>query len=251
MNDMIDHGCGPENMLGVIGGMGPMASQLFYKMVTERTAAEKDQDHLNMLILSDAGMPDRTAAILSGDEEAVEVVRRRLLQDAGLLAKNGCKAVAITCNTAHYFADMIAPELSIPIIHMIRETAAETAKSCRGERAGILATDGTIRTGLYQKALEAAGVQPYTPKSETQEKVMYEIYDCVKSGRPADMKIWAEIETELLEAGCRKALLACTELSCIRDQEGLSSFYIDPMQVLAVRALQFMGKEQKTEEQQS
>ena len=81
-----------------------MASQLFYKMVTEMTEAEKDQDHLNMVILSDSSMPDRTKAILSGDEEEV---RRKLREDLQILARCGCEAACITCNTAHYFADQV------------------------------------------------------------------------------------------------------------------------------------------------
>lgn len=231
-----------RNMLGVIGGMGPMASQLFYKMVTEQTVAAKDQEHINMLILSDTGMPDRTGAILSGE---LEEVRERMLADALLLQENGCKAIAITCNTAHFFADMIAPELNIPVIHMIRETAKETARRCKGEKAAILATDGTIRTELYQKALIAEGVEPYTPSSEGQKLVMHQIYDRVKSGLPADMDLWKTLEEEVMSAGCKTALLACTELSVIREQENLSPFYIDPMNVLAQRCIQFMGKEIK------
>lgn len=229
-----------KDMLGVIGGMGPLPSQLFYKMITERTEGERDQDHLNMLILSDAGMPDRTEAILSGK---VEEVTARLLEDAKLLERNGCRGIAITCNTAHYFADKIEESLTIPIIHMIRETAKETAKVCKGRRAAILATDGTIKTQLYQKALEAEGVIPYIPSEENQKRVMHLIYGCIKSGRPADMTALKLIEKELLDAGCQKALLACTELSCIREQEKLSDFYLDPMEVLAIKCIEFMGKE--------
>lgn len=231
-----------KDMLGVIGGMGPMASQLFYKIVTERTVAEKDQDHIQMLILSDTGMPDRTDAILSGETEEVY---RRMLADAKLLEHSGCRGIAITCNTAHYFADMAADQLGIPIIHMIRETAKETARSCAGEKAAILATDGTIRTELYQKALDREGVRPYAPSAESQKRVMHLIYDCIKSGGPADMEAWAAIEKELKEAGCKKALLACTELSIIREQEKLSDYYIDPMEVLALCSIEFMGKEVK------
>lgn len=220
-----------------------MASQLFYKMITEKTAASKDQDHINMLILSDAGMPDRTAAILSGETQAVY---ERILADGKLLETSGCKGIAITCNTAHYFADMAAPQLKIPIIHMIRETAKETAKRCAGGgRAAILATDGTIRTGLYQNALEQEGVEAYTPTEEGQRLVMHVIYDCIKSGLPADMEAWTQLERELKEAGCSCALLACTELSVVREQEGLDDFYIDPMEVLALRCIEFMGKELK------
>lgn len=229
-------------MLGIIGGMGPFASELFYRMITEKTAAEKDQDHIELLLLSDAGMPDRTGAILSGNTQEV---RDRMLADARLLERSGCRAVAITCNTAHYFADMIAPELSIPIIHMIRETAKTAAARCGGRKVAILATDGTIRTELYQKALRQEGAEPFTPSPENQKLVMYLIYDCVKSGRPADMDAWRRIEDELLSAGCGTALLACTELSCIKADEHLSDFYIDPMEVLAERCIEFMGKQVK------
>ena len=111
-----------EHPIGSIGGMGPMASQLFYKMVTEHTAAERDQDHIDLILLSDASMPDRTGAILSGQYEGPE---EQLLADARLLETCGCAAIAITCNTAHFFADRIAGRVGIPILHMIRETAAE------------------------------------------------------------------------------------------------------------------------------
>lgn len=229
-----------EERFGVIGGMGPMASQLFYGMVTEKTAAERDQDHISLLILSDAQMPDRTEGILSGN---TKVVRDRLLADAQLLAQSGCKGIAVTCNTAHFYVDQIAEQVPIPFIHMIRETAKETAKSCAGAKAAVLATDGTIQTRLYQEALQAEGVMAYTPSEESQRKVMYLIYDCIKSGRRADRKVWEEVEAELLDAGCQKALLACTELSVLREQEGLSDFYIDPMAVLAEKTIAFMGKE--------
>ena len=100
-----------KNAIGIIGGMGPMASQLFYKMVTEHTVAEKDQDHINLVILSDASMPDRTGAILAGEYDGPY---NQMLEDAQILEKLGCKGIAITCNTAHFFADMIADKIGIP-----------------------------------------------------------------------------------------------------------------------------------------
>lgn len=227
-----------KEMLGVIGGMGPLASQLFYKLITEKTQAKQDQEHLNLLLYSDAAMPDRTLAILSGNPEEVT---QRLLEDARLLEREGCKGIAITCNTAHYFADSLEQSLSIPVIHMIREAARKTAQTCKGKRAAVLATQGTVKTRLYQNALEEEGVIPYIPTEEGQQRVTHLIYDCVKSGKPADMGQWKLIEQELLEAGCEKALLACTELSCIREQENLGDFYLDPLEILAERCIVFMG----------
>lgn len=227
-----------KNSIGIIGGMGPMASQLFYRMVTEHTVAEKDQDHINMIILSDASMPDRTAAILLGDYEGPY---RQLLEDARLLEQCGCKAIGITCNTAHFFADMIRDQIGIPIIHMIRETAADTADLCPGELIGVMATDGTIRTGLYQKALTDQGLRPFVPSEEIQREVMYQIYDRIKNGQPYDEGGWRRIEAEYRHAGCKKVILACTELSVIKADEHLGDWYVDPMETLARKVIQIAG----------
>ena len=158
-----------DKKIGVIGGMGPMASQLFYKYVTEMTDAACDQEHVRMIIYSDSGMPDRTGAILKGEYDEVY---SRMLDDARTLQNCGCEAIAITCNTAHFFGDMIADKLSIPIIHMIKETTAKIAEEEPGAKVAVLATDGTIKTGLYQKHMEAAGLVPYAPEPEIQKEVM-------------------------------------------------------------------------------
>ncbi len=231
-----------ENILGIIGGMGPMATDLFYKMLIENTEASCDQEHINVIILGHATMPDRTGAILSGDEAQIKDVYEKMLADAKFLENSGCKAIAVTCNTAHYFVNMVEKDIKIPVIHMIRETAREAARLYPGGKIGILATDGTVQTGLYQDALKAEGAEPYVLSAENQKLVMHEIYDCVKSGKPADMESWAKIDAELCEAGCKAALLACTELPIIKANENLSDFYIDPMKIMALKAIEFMGK---------
>lgn len=225
--------------IGIIGGMGPMASELFYKMITEHTQAEKDQDHINLILLSDASMPDRTGAILAGDYEKV---RKQMLEDALFLQESGCKAAGVTCNTAHFFVDMIQDELDMPILHMIKLTAKSIGEECPGSKIGIMATDGTIKTGLYQKALEAEGLEPFAPCEEIQKEVMYQIYDRVKSGKPCDMASFARIEEEFVKNGCSKVILACTELSVIKADEGLGDMYIDPMLVLAKNLIEITGR---------
>lgn len=96
-----------DRKIGIIGGMGPAATWLFYRYVTEMTEASCDQDHVNMVILSDAAMPDRTAAILSGKEEPV---MKKMREDVKTLVGCGCEAVAVTCNTAHFFMEKVAKE---------------------------------------------------------------------------------------------------------------------------------------------
>lgn len=228
-----------EHPIGIIGGMGPMASQLFYKMVTEHTAAERDQDHINLILLSDASMPDRTAAILSGQYDGPY---EQLLSDARLLEQCGCTAIAITCNTAHFFADMIADKIGIPILHMIRETAATLAGRCPGGVIGVMATDGTVQTGLYQKALTERGLTPWTPPADIQKEVMHQIYDRVKKGLPWDQESWGRIEAAYRQAGCAAVVLACTELSVIKADEGLEDWYVDPMETLARKVIETAGK---------
>lgn len=229
-------------MLGIIGGMGPMASALFYDMISSKTDASCDQENLDLILLSHAGMPDRTGAILSKDEVQIEAIRSKLLADAMFLQNSGCTAIAVTCNTAHYFVNMIEDELDIPFIHLIRETAEAVASEFGAKKVAVLATDGTIETKLYQDELSKRGVIAFTPKAEVQALVMHEIYDCIKSGKPADEEIWQKIEEYVKAEGCEAAVLACTELSVVRKELSLGSFYYDPMDIMAERCLDFYEK---------
>ena len=231
-----------EPKLGVLGGMGPQATQVFYQYVLDRTEASCDQEHLPALILSDTGVPDRTASILTGNTEPMY---QRLLADARLLEECGCTVIAIPCNTSHYFVDRIQQEIGIPILHMIRETA-RTLVAQGKRRPAILATDGTIRTGLYQKEFAAQGIQAITPSPAAQELVMSLIYDDVKAGRDGDPQKFAAIHQELLSQGCDCSVLACTELSVFRSYHSLPPFYVDAMEVLAELAVVRCGKQLRT-----
>ena len=222
-----------EQKLGILGGMGPQATQVFYQFVLDRTDAARDQDHLPTLILSDTKMPDRTAAILAGDTEGLY---RRLLGDAKLLEQCGCTVLAIPCNTSHYFADRLQSELSIPIVHMIRETAAALAAQGK-KRPGILATDGTIQTGLYQKECAALGLEAVAPAPASQKLVMSIIYDEIKQGERGSREKFAQIDRAIRSAGCDCAILACTELSVFATYHALPPFYLDAMMVMAERAV--------------
>ncbi len=226
-----------ESRLGVLGGMGPQATQVFYQFVLDRTDAARDQDHLPALILSDTGIPDRTAAILSGDTEGLY---RRLLADARMLERCGCTVLAIPCNTSHYFVDELQKEVGVPIVHMIRETAAALAAQGK-RRPGILGTDGTIRTGLYQKECAAQGLEAVAPGPEAQKLVMSIIYDEIKQGEKGSRDKFAQIDRAIRKAGCDCAILACTELSVFATYHPLPSFYLDAMMVMAERAVEACG----------
>ena len=233
-----------EYRLGVLGGMGPQATNTFYQFVIDRTDALTDQDHVNALILSDSGIPDRTAAIL-GSEQQREAVCQRLLAGARLLEGAGCTCIAVPCNTAHYFLDQVQEQIRIPILHMIRETAKTLAAQGK-TRPGIVATVGTIQSGLYQKEFAALGIQAVIPSDPAQAQAMSLIYDDIKSGRDGDPQKFAAVHRDLLAQGCDCAVLACTEMSVFASQHHLPPFYTDAMAILAERSVQACQKPLRT-----
>lgn len=226
-----------KGKLGVIGGMGPQATLQFCQRVVALTEAHSDQEHLPMLILNDTEMPDRTAALISGDTAPV---RARLLSDAKLLEGWGASAIAITCNTAHAFLPAIEGELKVPVVNMITETAA-ALKALGCKRVGIMATDGTLRAGLYHRALEAQGIEAVSPPPEAQEQVMDIIYGEIKRGLPGSGEKFAAADNALRALGCDRIVLACTEMSTYKDWHGLDGFYVDAMDILARRCVETCG----------
>ena len=230
-----------NDRLGVIGGMGPQATNTFYQYIIDRTDARTDQEHLSVLIFSDCAMPDRTAAIL-GTQAQKDEVYERLLSDARMLERAGCTAIAVPCNTSHYFLDRVQEQISIPIVHMIRETARLLVSQGK-KRPGILATDGTVQTGIYQKELTAAGLTPVTLPQTLQQTVMSIIYDEIKKGETGSREKFGEVDAYLRQVGCDCAILGCTELSVYRVLHSLPSFYIDAMEILAEQAILRCGKQ--------
>lgn len=226
-----------EQRLGILGGMGPQATQDFYQRILDRTDAACDQEHLPTLIWSDTAIPDRTAAILGGDAEGCY---RRLLEGAKLLERGGCTVLAIPCNTSHYFADRLQSELSLRLIHMPRETVGVLADEGK-KKVGILGTDGTIRTGVYQKECDARNIEAVSPPEQIQKLVMSIIYDEIKRGETGSREKFAVIDRWLRQAGCEAAILGCTELSVYRTYHGLPDYYLDAMDILAQRCITACG----------
>ena len=126
-------------VLGIMGGLGPAASCYLYQMITDHTPAQKDQDHIDIVISSRASTPDRTAFIVGkSKDDPFDVME----QDGISLVRYGATVLAIACNTAHYFYDRLAAALPVPVLNMPRLTAAD-AKAAGCHKLGILATDGT------------------------------------------------------------------------------------------------------------
>lgn len=235
-----------NKILGVIGGMGPLATNLFYEMVIEKTQAHKDQDHVNMIILNHATMPDRTEAILTNN---LEPLFSELLNDGKMLEAQGVCAIAIPCNTSHLLIDRLQQKLSIPVINMIRETVDKIGSNGlqKNSKIGILATDGTISTKLYQRECERKNLTSVVPSKESQRLVMKIIYDGIKNGGEIDYRDFENIEEELKAEGCQNIILGCTELSVFKKLYKLPELYVDAMSVLAEKAILTCGKGVKNE----
>ncbi len=229
-----------KKVLGVLGGMGPLATQLFYKMIIERTDANCDQDHLNMIILSHATMPDRTKEILAG---RTEELFQLLLEDIKMLERNDAGIIAIPCNTSHVLIERLQKASSVPIVNMIEEAVLRIRHLHQNEdlRVAILATDGTINTGLYQKTMKKYDIESVVPNTDSQKLVMKIIYDGVKKGGNIEYEDFLAIERDILGQNCKAAILACTELSCFKEMYQLPMFYLDAMDVLTEQSILACG----------
>ena len=111
------------------------------------------------------------------------------------------------------------------------------------KKVAILATDGTINVGVYQKECMRLDIESYVPSKESQEFVMDIIYNQIKKGKIGDYDMFLKIENELKANGCDGAILACTELSCFKEQHELSDFYIDAMEVLVKKSIEMCSRE--------
>ena len=228
-----------KQTLGIIGGVGPLATMFIGEMIVRRTKAKADQEHVHTIIDNDTNIPDRTAYILDPTKENPVPI---LIEDAKKLASVGADIIVIPCNTAHTFYDQLAEGSPVPVLHMIRETA-KRAHDLGAKRVGILATTGTLTSRMYQNALQEFGITPVVPDAGMKEKVMAIIYDYVKAGKDVTKEDWQPIEDAMLALGCDRIILGCTELSIVNRDLKLSEKYIDSLIVLAECAITACGYE--------
>lgn len=219
-----------KKKLGVIGGMGPEATAYFYEEVIRHTKAVRDQEHLDMIILSHASMPDRTKAIRTGESRKLLGAMER---DVQTIEMTGAENIAIPCNTSHYFYDQIQEMTQIPIIHMPRETIRYAKEHFENvKRIGIMGTDGTVSAGIYKKECEALGIEEIVPSEKRQKDVMSLIYDDVKAGKKGDYHKFERVMEEFIKKDCDVVILACTEISVFKKDHVLPEICLDAMDVL-------------------
>lgn len=228
--------------VGVIGGLGPMATVYFYDMVVRLTDANCDQEHIDMIIANRATTPDRTDYIIG---KSPENPAESFIRDAKKLEQYGVDFLVIPCNTAHYFYDDVQNSVKIPIVNIIEETVKE-AKGKGHKKVGILGTVGTIQTNLYQNMCKKYGIDFLEIDAHRQQDIMHIIYNEIKSGKSASMDKFNNVISYLKENDCDGAILGCTELSILREDNKLyDSFYTDSLNVLVRRTIANCGKKVK------
>jgi len=232
-----------KKTLGIIGGMGPAATCDLMEEIISLTAAEKDQDHIHVIADVNTNIPDRTAAILhGGDDPSPEMIR-----SAKRLEAAGAEILLLPCNTAHFFYDRVAAAVQIPLLHMPRLTAA-ALREAGVKKAAVLATDGTVRSGVYETALRAEGLEPVYPDAADEDVLMRLIYDGVK-GRKSPLSAFpvTDVLARLRARGAERFVLGCTELPIAFRELGLREDCVDPTRILAFAAVRAAGAETTAE----
>jgi aspartate racemase len=219
-------------IVGILGGMGPAATADLYAKIIAATPAERDQDHLHVVIWADPTVPDRSTALLHGGVDPTPWLRR----GAEKLVAMGASFIAVPCNTAHAFLPRIAADIPVPFLHMMEETATaiEVAHPTI-ERVGLLATSGTVAAGRYQEWFARHHIEVAVPDEETQERYVMRAIHCVKSGQTGRdvTELVGEAARYLVNHGAEAVITGCTELPLIFKNGDAAVPVIDPTAVLA------------------
>lgn len=225
-----------KKTVGIIGGMGPGATALLFQKLIDYTDAKSDAEHMHIIIDNNTAIPDRTTAILNGENTPALCI----VESGKKLEMCGAELLLIPCNTSHYFYDDIQEQLSVPVVNMI----AETAKVCLENgytKVGVLATTGTCNTNTYGRELNKFGVEAVYPDTEGQKKVMEIIYDQVKAGRKINVQILDQTLKKMASEGAQAFILGCTELPFAIKNGDFGYHFLDSLDILAKCAIEMAG----------
>jgi len=234
-----------DKTIGIVGGMGPEATLDCYGKIIRNTSANKDQDHLRVIIDSNPKVPDRTAAILGDGESPVSVI----VNGCRALERAGADFIIIPCVSAHFFLKEIEDQSVLPILSIFDAVTEAIARDhSEIKTVGLMATSGTVGGGLFQKRLAEDGIQTVVPTESIQAKIMDAIYD-IKNIQPARSRaaitadLVAAAETLVTEKSpsAQGIVAGCTEIPLALKAEHLSVPYFDALTILARAAIRYAG----------
>jgi aspartate racemase len=239
----------PEKIIGILGGMGPEATIDLYTKIVKGTKVKRDQDHLRILVDNNPKIPDRTLAIKKKGPSPLP----QLIRSAKILEKAGADFIIIPCVTAHHYFKPLQERIRIPILHLI-EISVQYLKTKwkRISKVGLLATTGTIQTGLFQKAFSHTGIEVVVPDPEIQEYwVMEAIYgkQGIKVMGPSEnsKRLILKASERLVRLGAQAIIAGCTEVPLVLKEGDLLVPVIDPISILAKTAIEKAQGRKKSE----
>lgn len=223
--------------IGIIGGMGPLATVKLFEKIVLNTAVMCDQDHVRIYIDNNAQIPDRTGYILNGGEDPGEKITRTVKNLLGM----GADYLIMPCNTAHFFAERIVEIAGDKFINMIEETAKAIKSSYPDKkRIVLMATKGTYEGRVYQKIFTKYDIDIIAPTDSEKEIIMDLIYK-IKIGKTDNAEEYNGLLKNYCDRGMDCFILGCTELSVANEIFDLTGIQIDPLKIIALEAIKKAG----------
>ena len=219
---------------GVLGGMGPEATVDFMAKVIALTDADRDQDHVRMLVDHNPHVPNRQDAILGDGEDPGPA----LAEMASRLEAGGADFLVMPCNTAYVFEDAILRAVRIPLISIITESISVAAAG-GAEAIGLLATDGCLQAGVYQRGIEAAGLRAVLP-TEAEIADAMTLIKTIKAGGhgPGTTAGMARLAAALVERGADAIIAGCTEIPLVIGDNDVSVPLVPSTDALAKKTVE-------------
>jgi aspartate racemase len=238
---MSESHCKGELTVGVLGGMGTEATIDFMADVLKLTGAGRDQDHIHLIVDQNPKVPNRQEAIRSGRDDvgpALAAMARRL-QEAG------ADFLVMPSNSAHAFEDSIRDATAVPFVSIIEVCVQALREACAGgKRIALMATDGLVATGLYQRALQRAGFEVLLPDVPEQERLMALIHRIKGGDKQRDVACtMAELGRSLTDRGAEAVLAACTEIPLVLEAAELPVPLVSSTTALAGRTVALARRE--------
>jgi aspartate racemase len=234
-----------KKTIGILGGMGPEATVHLFELIVKKTKAEKDSAHIPIIIYNNPEIPDRTSAIIGRGESPLPY----LVDSAKILEQAGADFIAMPCVTAHHFYQDIQNNINIPFIHMIRETVYHIISGLTDlKKSGLLATSGTLETGLFQTEMKKNNIRLIIPAPEEQKQVMEAIYgpQGIKAGfKDEPRKKLSVIANHLKPKGAEAIIAGCTEIALVTDEIDIDIPIINPLDILASACIRIAGYQEK------
>jgi aspartate racemase len=220
--------------IGILGGMGPEATNRLCALITASTPVTRDQDHIPVITYNNPQIPERVRAVRGESESPVP----EMIRTARVLEEAGADMLLMPCNLAHFYLADIQKAVRTPFLNMIEETVnfmVEHYPHCR--KVGIVASTPTIECGIYDRAFRRHDRVLIAPgKDEQETKVMRAIYapDGIKCGyKRKPRALLMEVGQALVSSGAELIIAGCTEASLVMKQKNSPFVVIDPMEVLA------------------